>query len=143
MLSPSSLELASETQLISEASLQESRSNSNSKTLTDTDTPSLLPSQRQSPPLATHEPSDTPRREMPDTADREQRRVLWAATIFDPSLPRGWEARTSKTGRTYYVDHATRSTTWMRPVLESEIGIVQEIQLQMSTIGQRESVSAV
>ncbi|KAK9459418.1 uncharacterized protein V1516DRAFT_687172 [Lipomyces oligophaga] len=30
-------------------------------------------------------------------------------------LPAGWERRTDSLGRTYYVDHNTRSTTWTRP----------------------------
>jgi E3 ubiquitin-protein ligase NEDD4 len=30
-------------------------------------------------------------------------------------LPPGWEARTDQLGRTYYVDHVTRSTSWQRP----------------------------
>ncbi|CAN6643772.1 E3 ubiquitin-protein ligase Rsp5p [Trichomonascus vanleenenianus] len=30
-------------------------------------------------------------------------------------LPPGWERRTDNLGRTYYVDHNTRSTTWTRP----------------------------
>ncbi|PWN26791.1 HECT-domain-containing protein [Jaminaea rosea] len=30
-------------------------------------------------------------------------------------LPAGWERRTDHLGRTYYVDHNTRSTTWQRP----------------------------
>ncbi|KAJ8099057.1 hypothetical protein POJ06DRAFT_255842 [Lipomyces tetrasporus] len=30
-------------------------------------------------------------------------------------LPAGWERRTDNLGRTYYVDHNTRSTTWTRP----------------------------
>ncbi|EEB09397.1 HECT-type ubiquitin-protein ligase E3 Pub1 [Schizosaccharomyces japonicus yFS275] len=30
-------------------------------------------------------------------------------------LPPGWERRTDSLGRTYYVDHNTRSTTWTRP----------------------------
>ncbi|CBQ68081.1 probable ubiquitin-protein ligase [Sporisorium reilianum SRZ2] len=30
-------------------------------------------------------------------------------------LPAGWERRTDHLGRTYYVDHNTRSTTWTRP----------------------------
>ncbi|BFZ57415.1 hypothetical protein PYCC9005_004467 [Savitreella phatthalungensis] len=38
-------------------------------------------------------------------------------------LPTGWERRTDNLGRTYYVDHNTRTTTWTRPssnVAESE-----------------------
>ncbi|WFC96390.1 HECT-type E3 ubiquitin transferase [Malassezia brasiliensis] len=31
------------------------------------------------------------------------------------ALPPGWERRTDHLGRTYYVDHNTRSTTWTRP----------------------------
>lgn len=31
------------------------------------------------------------------------------------ALPAGWERRTDHLGRTYYVDHNTRSTTWNRP----------------------------
>ncbi|KAJ7366908.1 hypothetical protein DFH08DRAFT_1072314 [Mycena albidolilacea] len=30
-------------------------------------------------------------------------------------LPQGWERRIDPQGRTYYVDHTTRSTTWHRP----------------------------
>lgn len=40
-------------------------------------------------------------------------------------LPPGWERRTDNFGRTYYVDHNSRTTTWERPMLnqsESERG---------------------
>ncbi|CAF4209435.1 unnamed protein product, partial [Rotaria magnacalcarata] len=30
-------------------------------------------------------------------------------------LPPGWEERQDALGRTYYVDHNTRTTTWTRP----------------------------
>ena len=30
-------------------------------------------------------------------------------------LPRGWEERIDANGRTYYVNHDTRITTWERP----------------------------
>lgn len=33
-------------------------------------------------------------------------------------LPPGWERRTDNFGRTYYVDHNLRTTTWQRPTLE-------------------------
>lgn len=32
-------------------------------------------------------------------------------------LPPGWERRTDNFGRTYYVDHNTRTTTWKRPTV--------------------------
>lgn len=34
-------------------------------------------------------------------------------------LPPGWERRTDNFGRTYYVDHNTRTTTWKRPTLDA------------------------
>ncbi|CAF0944386.1 unnamed protein product [Adineta ricciae] len=36
-------------------------------------------------------------------------------SIAEPPLPPGWEERKDGSGRTYYVDHTTRSTTWNRP----------------------------
>lgn len=44
-------------------------------------------------------------------------------------LPPGWERRTDNFGRTYYVDHNSRTTTWQRPMLdqsESERGQQRE-----------------
>ena len=34
---------------------------------------------------------------------------------FEGPLPSGWEARRDQSGRAYYVDHLTRSTSWTRP----------------------------
>src|SRR6187402_1894577 len=31
------------------------------------------------------------------------------------SLPQGWDRKANNAGRTYYIDHNTRSTTWMSP----------------------------
>lgn len=31
------------------------------------------------------------------------------------SLPKGWEQSKDKLGRTYFIDHNTRTTTWERP----------------------------
>ncbi|ODV87710.1 hypothetical protein CANARDRAFT_5025 [[Candida] arabinofermentans NRRL YB-2248] len=42
-------------------------------------------------------------------------------------LPPGWERRTDNFGRTYYVDHNSRTTTWKRPTLDqSEAQRAQE-----------------
>ena len=35
-------------------------------------------------------------------------------------LPEGWEARRTKDGKTFYVDHNTRTTTWQRPRVARE-----------------------
>ncbi|TFK72516.1 ubiquitin-protein ligase [Pluteus cervinus] len=46
---------------------------------------------------------------------------------FNPSvdqygpLPAGWERRIDPLGRTYYVDHNTRSTTWSRPSASAQV----------------------
>ncbi|KAI0030488.1 hypothetical protein K488DRAFT_54121, partial [Vararia minispora EC-137] len=37
------------------------------------------------------------------------------APPHDDALPDGWERRVDPRGRTYYVDHNTRTTTWHRP----------------------------
>lgn len=38
-----------------------------------------------------------------------------AVVAPDAPLPQGWEERKDRTGRSYYVDHSTRTTTWERP----------------------------
>ena len=35
--------------------------------------------------------------------------------VTDTPLPQGWEERKDRNGRSYYVDHTTRTTTWERP----------------------------
>lgn len=37
------------------------------------------------------------------------------------TLPQGWERRIDPLGRTYYVDHSTRSTTWHRPATSNQV----------------------
>lgn len=38
-----------------------------------------------------------------------------SATESDDNLPTGWEKRADKYGRTFYIDHNTQTTTWIRP----------------------------
>ena len=42
---------------------------------------------------------------------------LWMEMLGqkEPGLPMGWESRRDSFGRTYYVDHNTRTTSWVRP----------------------------
>lgn len=35
-----------------------------------------------------------------------------------PGLPSGWEERKDAKGRTYYVNHNNRTTTWTRPIMQ-------------------------
>lgn len=39
---------------------------------------------------------------------------------YDLPLPEGWECRLSPEGRTYYVDHNARTTTWECPMPEND-----------------------
>ncbi|RMZ81588.1 hypothetical protein DV737_g2513, partial [Chaetothyriales sp. CBS 132003] len=51
-------------------------------------------------------------------------------------LPAGWERREDNLGRTYYVDHNTRSTTWTRPSAnEGEQRHRMEANMQMMATG--------
>lgn len=56
-------------------------------------------------------------------------------------LPPGWERRTDNFGRTYYVDHNSRTTTWKRPELtqsESERGQQREDNTEAERIQHRD-----
>ncbi|KAG8734017.1 hypothetical protein FRC12_018685, partial [Ceratobasidium sp. 428] len=50
-------------------------------------------------------------------------------------LPAGWERRQDHLGRTYYVDHNTRSTTWNRPSHSTE---AQNTEARQETDGARD-----
>jgi E3 ubiquitin-protein ligase NEDD4 len=43
-------------------------------------------------------------------------------------LPLGWERRTDPLGRTYYVDHNTRTTTWNRPSMTQTVAAQEQLQ---------------
>ena len=45
----------------------------------------------------------------------QQPRILSSVEVSFGPLPTGWERRVDHLGRTYYIDHNTRSTTWHRP----------------------------
>eukprot|EP01132_Coremiostelium_polycephalum_P004014 gene4014-5017_t len=46
-----------------------------------------------------------------------------------PKLPPGWESKTDNFGRTYYIDHNTRQTTWTSPLLSNPIEKKRESQM--------------
>lgn len=39
-------------------------------------------------------------------------------SLTTPGLPPGWEERKDAKGRTYYVNHNNRTTTWTRPIVQ-------------------------
>ena len=48
--------------------------------------------------------------------------------IQDSDLPEGWESRKAADGRTYYVDHNTRTTTWDHPrITQEKAGRLEEL----------------
>ena len=51
-------------------------------------------------------------------------------------LPPGWERREDNLGRTYYVDHTTRSTTWHRPRAMAD-GSDQRVAMEANTQRER------
>ena len=82
-----------------------------------------LPTRNADPPLQRNShPSETVTRphppiEQPVAPVRPPTPVapLTQPLPVDEGLPPGWEVRYDPRGRTYYVDHNTRSTTWNRP----------------------------
>ena len=51
-------------------------------------------------------------------------------------LPPGWERREDNLGRTYYVDHNSRQTTWIRPTANFNAG-EQRAQMERETAAER------
>ncbi|CAH3196619.1 unnamed protein product, partial [Porites evermanni] len=43
-------------------------------------------------------------------------------------LPEGWEERQDANGRTFYIDHSTRTTAWVRPTGISESAHQHEVE---------------
>lgn len=76
--------------------LPEDRTGANSPTLSDRSSPS------QPPPAA-------------NNATAQQMVATGATTAGTGELPAGWEQRHTPEGRAYFVDHNTRTTTWVDP----------------------------
>lgn len=75
-----------------------------------TSVPASIPTSRAESSTAAAEPSETV------AASPSNNRPVYNS--FEDQygrLPSGWERRTDNLGRTYYVDHNTRTTTWTRP----------------------------
>uniref|UniRef100_A0A7N4V7C7 E3 ubiquitin-protein ligase NEDD4 n=1 Tax=Sarcophilus harrisii TaxID=9305 RepID=A0A7N4V7C7_SARHA len=51
-----------------------------------------------------------------------------ALPVFLPTssgLPPGWEEKQDGKGRSYYIDHNSKTTTWMKPIIQSTIENIQ------------------
>ncbi|OZJ02783.1 putative E3 ubiquitin-protein ligase hulA [Bifiguratus adelaidae] len=62
----------------------------------------------------------------PPSASAAHNAPLSAREDSQGVLPAGWERRVDHLGRTYYVDHNTRTTTWNRPSQGNSERMVQE-----------------
>uniref|UniRef100_A0A3B5KZM2 E3 ubiquitin-protein ligase n=1 Tax=Xiphophorus couchianus TaxID=32473 RepID=A0A3B5KZM2_9TELE len=72
-------------------------------------------SQRQLGPLSNRLRSSS----MTDgVSDQAQSPSAASYTLTTPGLPPGWEERKDGKGRTYYVNHNNRTTTWTRPIVQ-------------------------
>ncbi|XP_013864769.1 E3 ubiquitin-protein ligase NEDD4-like [Austrofundulus limnaeus] len=74
--------------------------------------------QTQAPPLT--QSSQTRRTRAQTVSGGEETMSPSAApyTLTTPGLPPGWEERKDAKGRTYYVNHNNRTTTWTRPIVQ-------------------------
>ncbi|KAF2266698.1 HECT-domain-containing protein [Lojkania enalia] len=86
--------------------------------------PDMYPGQRPQPPLVNPSPrrlSQTTPAVPPTQAPAPTQNGTQNRSGYSPfedaqgRLPPGWERREDHLGRTYYVDHNTRQTTWIRP----------------------------
>uniref|UniRef100_A0A671VT43 E3 ubiquitin-protein ligase NEDD4-like n=1 Tax=Sparus aurata TaxID=8175 RepID=A0A671VT43_SPAAU len=70
--------------------------------------------QAQAPPLMVHtyEPC------LCSLSALGQSPTATAYALTTPGLPPGWEERKDGKGRTYYVNHNSRTTTWTRPIVQ-------------------------
>ena len=54
-------------------------------------------------------------------SDQRPAATTSSAVADDSPLPTGWEQRVDHLGRSYYVDHNTRTTTWHRPRINATV----------------------
>ena len=76
--------------------------------------------------------STTTTQQTPASQTQQQQQPRQYSSFEDQygRLPPGWERRTDNFGRTYYVDHNTRTTTWKRPTLDASQQQQQQQQVQ-------------
>ncbi|XP_060938439.1 E3 ubiquitin-protein ligase NEDD4-like isoform X2 [Limanda limanda] len=73
--------------------------------------------QAQAPPLMSSQTRRT-RAQTVSGGEESMSPSSTAYTLTTPGLPPGWEERKDAKGRTYYVNHNSRTTTWTRPIVQ-------------------------
>ncbi|EME44674.1 hypothetical protein DOTSEDRAFT_72208 [Dothistroma septosporum NZE10] len=100
--------------------LPEDRTGANSPTLSDRNSPSHTPSVSSA-----------------NNASAAQMVATGATTAGSGELPAGWEQRHTPEGRAYFVDHNTRTTTWVDPRRQQYIRMYGQSAAGNSTIQQQ------
>ncbi|XP_042250532.1 E3 ubiquitin-protein ligase NEDD4-like isoform X3 [Thunnus maccoyii] len=74
--------------------------------------------QTQAPPLTQSSQTRRTRAQTVSGGEEPMSPSATAYTLTTPGLPPGWEERKDGKGRTYYVNHNNRTTTWTRPIVQ-------------------------
>ncbi|XP_040915004.1 E3 ubiquitin-protein ligase NEDD4-like isoform X5 [Toxotes jaculatrix] len=74
--------------------------------------------QAQAPPLTQNSQIRRTRAQTVSGGEEPMSPSATAYTLTTPGLPPGWEERKDAKGRTYYVNHNNRTTTWTRPIVQ-------------------------
>lgn len=82
-------------------------------------------------------PSQAPNASAANNANAAQMVATGATTAGTGELPAGWEQRHTPEGRAYFVDHNTRTTTWVDPRRQQYIRMYGQNAAGNSTIQQQ------
>ncbi|XP_062414714.1 E3 ubiquitin-protein ligase NEDD4-like isoform X5 [Pungitius pungitius] len=74
--------------------------------------------QTQAPPLMQGSQTRRTRAQTVSGGEESMSPSATAYALTTPGLPPGWEERRDGKGRTYYVNHNSRTTTWTRPIVQ-------------------------
>ncbi|KAM8827464.1 E3 ubiquitin-protein ligase NEDD4-like isoform 1-T1 [Spinachia spinachia] len=74
--------------------------------------------QTQAPPLMQGSQTRRTRAQTVSGGEESMSPSATAYALTTPGLPPGWEERKDSKGRTYYVNHNSRTTTWTRPIVQ-------------------------
>ncbi|XP_034403286.1 E3 ubiquitin-protein ligase NEDD4-like isoform X4 [Cyclopterus lumpus] len=72
----------------------------------------------QAPPLMQGSQTRRTRAQTVSGGEESMSPSATAYALTTPGLPPGWEERKDGKGRTYYVNHNSRTTTWTRPIVQ-------------------------
>lgn len=95
--------------------LPEDRTGASSPNLSDSQQPATPPSGSAGPPPPAAGTSGAAGAASGSSANAMSMMATGATTAGTGELPPGWEQRSTPEGRSYFVDHNTRTTTWVDP----------------------------